>query len=175
MDDDQGRGAAVRDLDQSPPFKPTRLQARANQRPCPVRGRRCFPAGNLACQSPSFAVAEDSRSAKFSRLSKSFLCCCLPASALSWRQPQISILICASRGQEAQNNKPNHGDYRVASSCQSFFFLPVSCTPVGCPAALAIPPVIFTTARPQERRLEGVGLSRQIPSPFSARKCNLDE
>lgn len=64
-------------------------------------------------------------------------------------------------------------EWRV--SCQSFFFLPVSLSPVGCPAALAIPPVIFNTARPQERRLEGGGFIPSPSSPFSARKCNLDE
>lgn len=120
MDDEQGRKrlfaiSTNHPLSSQPDSKPALTSDLV-----PFEDGRCFPAGNLSVT--VVAVAEDSRrsSAKFSRLSKSFLCC-LPASALSWRLPQISILICASRGQEAQNNKPNHGDYRVASSCQSFF------------------------------------------------------
>lgn len=69
MEDDQGRKrlfaiSTNHPLSSQPDFRPALTS--------PFEDRHCFPAGNLACQSPSFAVAEDSRSAKFSRLSKRF-------------------------------------------------------------------------------------------------------
>lgn len=166
-----GEGAAVRDLDQSSPFKPTRLQARASKRACPVRGP-LLP-GRQSCLSVT-VVARcrelSERMQNFHLLSKSFLVVSMLLQ-LSWRLPQISNdwLLRQQGGREAQNNKAQTQPWRLPSGeFLSEFFLPsmpVSCTPVGCPAALAIPPVIFNTARPQERRLEGVDLSRLHPPP----------
>lgn len=79
--------AVVRDLDQSPPFKPARLQARANQRQPARKGlsrsrRTVLVPGRQSCLSPSLTQTHGE--------CKIFCCCCLPASALSWRLPQIS-------------------------------------------------------------------------------------
>lgn len=166
-----GEGAAVRDLDQSPPFKPTRLQARASKRACPVsRTAGCRPAILPVSHRRRRCRELSERMQNFHLLSKSFLVVSLLLQ-LSWRLPQISNdwLLRQQGGREAQNNKAQTQPWRLPSGeFLSEFFLPsmpVSCTPVGYPAALAIPPVIFNTARPQERRLEGVDLSRLHPPP----------
>lgn len=171
MDDDQGRErlfaiSTNHPLSSQPDFKPALARGLV-----PFRGP--LVPGRQSCLSVTVvAAAENSRREckNFHLLSKSFVVVSLLLQ-LSWRLPQISNdwLLRQQGGREAQNNKARTQPWRLPSGeFLSEFFLPsmpVSCTPVGCPAALAIPPVIFNTARPQERGLEGVDLSHLHPPP----------
>lgn len=170
MDDDQGRErlfaiSTNHPLSSQPDFKPALARGLVPFRGPLVPGRQSCLVSHRRRRCRELSE----RMQNFHLLSKSFVVVSLLLQ-LSWRLPQISNdwLLRQQGGREAQNYKAQTQPWRLPSGefpVRVFFFLPVSLSPVGCPAALAIPPVIFNTARPQERRLEGVDLSHLHPPP----------
>lgn len=127
-----GEGAAVRDLDRSRPFKPTRLQAHASKRACPVSrtaGSRPAILPVSHCRRRCRELSE--RMQNFHLLSNFFVVVSLLLQ-LSWRLPQISTdwLLRQQGGREAQNNKAQTQPWRLPSGefpVRVFFCCPSPC------------------------------------------------
>lgn len=179
MDDDQGRErlfaiSTNHPLSSQPDFKPTLARGLV-----PFRGP--LVPGRQSCLSVTVvAAAENSRrECKIFTFYRIFLLlspCCFssPGACLKLATTGSS----ASRGDgkpRTTRPKPNHGDYRVASFLSEFFFvarLPVSCWLPCCPGN---PARDLQHSPAAGERAGGGGFILSPSSPFSARKCNLDE